>query len=137
MAHWFHRNPLKATAPQDFSVKMVAHDVEAIKICSDLKQSRLRILQLLPDPHHNAEQLETAVKLYLGLLRGFLEAKTSEEGVLQASKLRHALRFRWTHSALGSAAESQHDAAFESANLMMNVAFWHMKHAGMLAAKEE
>ena len=62
MSHWFHRNPLKATAPQDFNIKMVAHDVEAIKICSDLKQSRMRILQLLPDPHHNAEQMETAIK---------------------------------------------------------------------------
>jgi hypothetical protein len=43
----------------------------------------MRILQLLPDPHHNTEQLETAVKLYLGVMRGFLEAKTSAEGVLQ------------------------------------------------------
>ena len=32
MAHWFHRNPLKATAPQDFNLKMVSHDVEAIKV---------------------------------------------------------------------------------------------------------
>ncbi len=33
MAHWFHRSPLKATAKQSFHVRMVAHDVEAIKIC--------------------------------------------------------------------------------------------------------
>ena len=33
MAHWFHRNPLKATGQQDFAVKMIAHDVEAIKVC--------------------------------------------------------------------------------------------------------
>ena len=32
MAHWFHRNPLKATGPQDFNLKMVSHDVEAIKV---------------------------------------------------------------------------------------------------------
>ena len=33
MSHWFHRNPLKATAPQTFeNIKMVAQDVEAIKI---------------------------------------------------------------------------------------------------------
>ena len=33
MSHWFHRNPLKATGHQDFQVKMVAHDMDAIKIC--------------------------------------------------------------------------------------------------------
>ena len=33
MSHWFHRNPLKATAAQTFeNIKMVAQDVEAIKI---------------------------------------------------------------------------------------------------------
>ena len=32
MAHWFHRNPLKATAIQNFEIKMVAQDVEALKI---------------------------------------------------------------------------------------------------------
>ena len=69
------------------------------------------------------------MKLYFGLIRGFLEAATSEGGV-QASKLRHSLRFRWTQSLLGSQPEAQNDAVFEVANLMMNFAFWHMKHAG-------
>lgn len=42
MAHWFHRNPLKATAPQDFNLKMVSHDVEAIKVSDAfLRASRL------------------------------------------------------------------------------------------------
>ena len=72
MSHWFHRNPLKATAPQMFEIKMFAHDAEALKIISDLKQSRARLLELLPDPHHNIEQMETALKLYMALLRGFL-----------------------------------------------------------------
>lgn len=137
MAHWFHRNALKATSVQNFDVKMVAHDVEAIKICSDLKQARLRILELMPDPHHTSEQLETAVRLYLGILRGFLEASTSEGGT-QASKLRHSLRFRWSQSMLGADnPEAQHDAVFEAANLLMNLAFWHMKHSAMIAAKDD
>ena len=66
-----------------------------MQILSDLKQARARVLQLLPDPHHSTEQLETAIKLYLSLTRGFLEAKTSDEGT-QASKLRHAIR--WVHA---------------------------------------
>jgi len=133
MAHWFHRNPLKATGVQNFDIKMVAQDVEALKICSDLKQSRMRVLELLPDPHHDAEQLDTALKLYLALVRGLLEA---QEGT-QASKLRHALTYRWNDSLLGSQTSSQADAVFESASLLMDVAFWFMKHSAMLASRAE
>jgi len=32
MAHWFHRNPLKATAQQNFELKMFAHEVDAIRV---------------------------------------------------------------------------------------------------------
>jgi len=136
MAHWFHRNPLKATAIQNFEIKMVAQDVEALKITSDLKQSRLRILELLPDPHHDVPKMETAIKLYFGLLRGFMEFTTSE-GSTSASKLRHGVRFRWTQSLLGNTPEAQSDAVFEAANLLMNLAFWHMKHSAMLAVKPD
>ena len=55
-----------------FDVKMFAHDSEALKIISDLKQSRARMLDLLPDPHHTIDQIETGLKLYMALLRGFL-----------------------------------------------------------------
>lgn len=133
MAHWFHRNPLKATGTQTFDIAMVAQDVEALKICSDLKQSRLRVLELLPDPHHEMEKMETAVKLYLSLLRGLLEAG---EGT-SASKLRHSLTYRWTDSLLGGETTSQADAAWEGASILMDVAFWYMKHAGMMAVKAE
>ena len=72
MSHWFHRNPLKATGTQSFDLKMFAHDSEALKIISDMKQSRARLIELLPDPHHTGEQMETALKLYMALLRGLL-----------------------------------------------------------------
>ena len=38
---------------------------------------------------------------------------------------------------LGSVPEAQNDAVYEVANLMMNFAFWHMKHAAMLASKPD
>ena len=104
-----------------------------------MKQSRLRILELIPDPHHDVQQMETAMKLYFSLLRGFLEFTTSE-GSASASKLRHSLRFRWSQSLFANSstqAEAQNDAVFEAANLMMNLAFWHMKHAAMVAAKPD
>ena len=103
---------------------------------SDLKQSRLRILELLPDPHHDVPKMETAMKLYYSLIRGFLET-SNYRGNTEASKLRHSLRFRWTQSLLGPQPEIQNDAVFEAANMMMNFAFWHMKHAAMVTAKPD
>jgi len=148
MAHWFHRNPLKGTAEQAFEIKMVQTDVEAVKVCSDLKQSRKRLLSLLPDPEHSMSQVVTALNLYLAILRGFLEPPVAQSGREEAgsstrpSKLRHSVKFIWTHSVLsptgsGVKPESQSDAAYEAANLLMNVAFWMMKHAAAVAAKED
>ena len=83
--------------------------------------------------------MATAVQLYASLLRGFLEARSGPDGdSATASKLRHNLRFRWSHSMLGPKnPEAQEDANFELANLLMNISFWHMKHAAMIAAKDE
>ena len=91
---------------------------------SDLKQARARLLELLPDPHHDVPKVEAALKLYLAVLRGFLEPpngqgnKSGEDGGssggTRASKLRHAVRFRWSQSMLGTTTpEAQNDAAFE------------------------
>ena len=80
-------------------------------------------MELLPDPHHDIPKIESALKLYLAVLRGFLEPpspnnKSPEEevasGGTRASKLRLAVRFRWSQSMLGtSTPEAQNDAAFE------------------------
>jgi len=153
MAHWFHRNPLKGTAEQSFELKMVQTDVEAVKVCSDLKQSRKRLISLLPDPEHSMAQVLTALDLYLAILRGFLESppvssqstrddEASGSAGTRPSKLRHSVKFIWQHSVLspsgsGVKPESQTDAAYEAANLLMNVAFWMMKHAAAVAAKED
>jgi len=133
MSHWFHRNPLKATGLQNFEIKMFAHDSDALKIVSDLKQSRARVLELLPDPHHTIDQVETALKLYLALARGLL---LQPGEATAASKLRTSLTFRWSDSLLGSTM-SQADAVFEVGSILMNTGFWFMKHAAMLAAKKE
>jgi len=133
MSHWFHRNPLKATAQQNFELKMFAHDSEALKIVSDLKQSRGRLLELLPDPHHTQDQLETALRLYMSLARGLL---LQPGDTAQASKLGTSLTFRWSDSVLGSTTARQ-DAVFEVASMLVNTAFWFSKHAAMLAAKPD
>lgn len=133
MSHWFHRNPLKATGQQNFELKMFAHDSEALKIMSDLKQSRTRMLELLPDPHHTIDQVETALKLYMALLRGLI---LQPGETTAASKLSSALTYRWSESLLGTTS-SRADAVFEVGSMLMNTAFWFMKHAAMLAAKQD
>lgn len=135
MAHWFHRNPLKATSEVKFDLKMVASDSQALKICSDLKQARYRLLQLIPDANHEIEVIEPALTLYLSLLRGVIEAPEGENSGW--SKIRHALRFRWTHSMLGNTPESHHDAVFELVSVLQNAAFWYMKHASKIAGQED
>ncbi|XP_068217945.1 BRO1 domain-containing protein BROX-like [Palaemon carinicauda] len=135
MSHWFHRNPLKATAEVKFDLKMVASDSQAIKICSDLKQARTRLLQLIPDANHEIDVVEPALTLYLSLLRGTIEAPEGEHSGW--SKIRHAIRFRWTHSMQGNTPESHYDAVFELVSILQNAAFWYMKHASKIAAQED
>jgi hypothetical protein len=45
--------------------------------------------------------------------------------------------FRWTQSMLGAQPEAQNDSVFEIANLLMNYAFWYMKHAAMVSSKAD
>ncbi|XP_047495791.1 BRO1 domain-containing protein BROX-like [Penaeus chinensis] len=133
MAHWFHRNPLKATAQVKFDLKMVASDSQALKLCSDLRQARARLLELFPDANHEIDVVEPALTLYLALLRGLIEAPEGSDW----SKLRHSVRFRWTHSMLGSTPEAHFDAIYELVSVLQNAAFWYMKHASKVAAQEE
>ncbi|XP_071515466.1 BRO1 domain-containing protein BROX-like isoform X2 [Panulirus ornatus] len=51
--------------------------------------------------------------------------------------MRHAIRFRWTHSMLGNTPESHFDAVFELVSVLQNAAFWYMKHASKISAQEE
>ncbi|KAG7154059.1 BRO1 domain-containing protein BROX-like [Homarus americanus] len=135
MAHWFHRNPLKATAEAKFDLKMVASDSQALKICSDLRQSRLRLLQLLPDANHEIDVVEPALTLYLSLLRGLIEVPEDQSSGW--SKLRHSIRFRWTQSMLGNTPEGHFDAVFELVSVLQNAAFWYMKHAFKISAQDD
>uniref|UniRef100_A0A6B0VCP5 Putative signal transduction protein n=1 Tax=Ixodes ricinus TaxID=34613 RepID=A0A6B0VCP5_IXORI len=99
MAFWFHRNPLKATAPVNFDLKMLAMDSQALKLCSDLRQARNHLLDLLTDPGNDVGTVEASLNAYLSLFVGLLLAPDEKGG---ESKLRNSLRFRWTQSMLGN-----------------------------------
>ncbi|KAF2352749.1 BRO1 domain [Trinorchestia longiramus] len=89
-------------------------------------------MELLPDANHEINVVEPALTLYLALLRGLIHAPDSTDW----SKLRHALRFRWSHSVLGNPPESQFDAVFELVSVLQNVALWYFKHAAKVAAQD-
>ncbi|KAF0314788.1 BRO1 domain-containing protein BROX [Amphibalanus amphitrite] len=99
----------------------------------ELRQARQRLLELLPDAGHGSVELESALNAYLALFTAFLQAP-DEPG--QESKLRHVLRFRWTHTLLGNTPEARQDAVFEVVSMCQNVALWYMKRAARIAGKE-
>lgn len=133
MAFWFHRNPLKATGLVNFDLKMLAMDSQALKLCSDLRLARNHLLDLLTDPANDIGTVDTALNSYLALLAGLITAPDEKGG---ESKLRNSTRFRWTQSMLGQSPLVQSDAIFELVSICQDVGIWHMKHAAVIAAKE-
>jgi len=69
-------------------------------MCSELRQSRNLLLDIISNPNNEMMTLTNALNKYLGLLHGFIVSLDAEEG--GESKLRHALRFRWTNTLLGN-----------------------------------
>ncbi|MCL4145815.1 UNVERIFIED_CONTAM: hypothetical protein GTU68_005802, partial [Idotea baltica] len=104
-------------------------------IFSDLKQARLRLLELTPNANHEIDVYEPALTLYLSLLRGLVYPP--EDQTSDWSKIRHAIRFKWTNSILGSTPESHYDAVFELVSTLQNASFWYIKHAAKVAAQED
>ncbi|CAD5110790.1 DgyrCDS155 [Dimorphilus gyrociliatus] len=134
MAHWFHRNPLKASGPVSFDLRSVVSSSDAQKICSDAKLTRARILDLLSNPNNTIDNLEAAAKNYGELLAGFV---TDIEDPSADSKLREMILFRWTNTLTGSKPTEKKDSIFELASILFNFALWYTKHAAKIAAKDE
>lgn len=70
MAHWFHRNPIKATAPIPFDLRQVIGGPAASKLCSEVRLSRGRLLDFLRDSNNELELVENEFRLYCSLLQG-------------------------------------------------------------------
>ncbi len=68
--------------------------------CSELRQSRNILLDIISNPNNEISALTTALENYIGLLYGFIVAVDPENA--GDSKLRHAVRFRWTNTLLGN-----------------------------------
>uniref|UniRef100_A0A2K5PI05 BRO1 domain-containing protein BROX n=1 Tax=Cebus imitator TaxID=2715852 RepID=A0A2K5PI05_CEBIM len=134
MTHWFHRNPLKATAPVSFNYYGVVTGPSASKICNDLRSSRARLLELFTDLSCNPEMMKNAADSYFSLLQGFIN---SLDDSTQESKLRYIQNFKWTDTLQGQVPSAQQDAVFELISMGFNVALWYTKYASRLAGKEK
>ncbi|XP_063078770.1 BRO1 domain-containing protein BROX [Engraulis encrasicolus] len=133
MTHWFHRNPLKATANVSFNLYGIAASPAANKICNDLRTSRARLLEMFTDVTCTPEIMKNATDSYFSVLQGFI---ASLDGTTQENKLRFIQNFKWTDTLQGNAASAQQDAVFELVSMGFNVALWHTKYASRLAGKE-
>uniref|UniRef100_A0A667YCV9 BRO1 domain-containing protein BROX n=1 Tax=Myripristis murdjan TaxID=586833 RepID=A0A667YCV9_9TELE len=134
MAHWFHRNPLKATAPVSFNFYGVAGSPAANKICNDLRTTRARLLEMFTDLTCNPEIMKNATDAYFSLLQGFI---ISLDGSTQENKMRFIQNFKWTDTLQGNTPSAQQDAVFELVSMAFNVAIWYTKFASRLAGKEK
>uniref|UniRef100_A0A3Q2PDH8 BRO1 domain-containing protein BROX n=1 Tax=Fundulus heteroclitus TaxID=8078 RepID=A0A3Q2PDH8_FUNHE len=99
MAHWFHRNPLKATAPVSFNFYGVAGSPAANKICNDLRTTRARLLEMFTDSTCTPEIMKNASDAYFSLLQGFI---VSLDGTTQENKMRFIQNFKWTDTLQGN-----------------------------------
>lgn len=96
-----------------------------------MKKARDRLLELIPDASQSIDAVNTALISYLALMSGFF----MDYKVL-GKKIRYLVQYKWTHSLLGQSTQTQRDAAFDMANMCIDVAIWYMKHASFVASKK-
>ena len=96
MSHWFHRNPIKASAPIDFDKRSYPTSSDAHMICSLLKQTRANLLRFFSDPSHNMEDVQKELNTYLSLLVGFMSDISGRSS--GDSKLRFSFKSKWSLS---------------------------------------
>nr|CAB3226256.1 BRO1 domain-containing protein BROX-like [Phallusia mammillata] len=164
MAHWFHRNPFKATAVQNFDVRKIAMKNDFSKVISDLRTARTNLLALFNDPLASPEKMDTISTEYFSLIQGLFEvpeglegkntAETSQSTEESSSKkeesgkedkpvgakitLKTFFKFKWTQTLfVGKPPLVEDDAEFDFINMGVNIALWYTKHAAKLSAQAE
>uniref|UniRef100_A0A0R3RU14 BRO1 domain-containing protein n=1 Tax=Elaeophora elaphi TaxID=1147741 RepID=A0A0R3RU14_9BILA len=138
MAHWFHRNPIKATEHIDFQLKSILTTSQASKICNELRLRRNHLLEHFKNASNDVDVLNGDFKQYLSLFSGFVFAVERDKVAdTKTSKLASLFRFRWSNSMLGIAATEVSDSWYEVLNMCVNMALWLSKHAAWIAAKDE
>lgn len=86
MSHWFHRNPLKATARQDFDVRKVSMKSDFSGIVGDLRQARRNLLSTFTDPTATIDSMLQATEKYFSLLQGLINAPSTPVAAASSKK---------------------------------------------------
>ncbi|KAH9418590.1 hypothetical protein DERP_003915 [Dermatophagoides pteronyssinus] len=138
MSQWYHRNPLKSTAPIKFNLPLKSAQTSAIQICVALNKARSTIIELVPDPSSDATILDETIKTYLSLLQGFILCfhLDKDRQPTQTSRLRNLILFKWTNSVIGTT-EKYNDSVFELISILYEYALWLMKHSTWIAAQDK
>ncbi|VDD95901.1 unnamed protein product [Enterobius vermicularis] len=137
MAHWFHRNPIKATENVNFDLKSILSGPTSRKICNELRSRRERLVEFFRNASCDMAEVDEEFRLYLSAFSGFLVPIGNVGGEDVGSKLAPVISFKWTNSMLGSTAFKVSDSWFEAANMCVNMALWLAKHAAWTAGKDE
>ncbi|UXI17349.1 hypothetical protein NH340_JMT03292 [Sarcoptes scabiei] len=137
MSQWYHRNPLKSTAPVKFSLPMKSAQSAAIQICQMMKKSRESFLELIADPSSDATAIHNEIIVYLSLLQGFIMCHhlDNARSPTQTSRLRNLILFKWTNSVIGTT-EKHHDSVFELISILYEYGLWLMKHSAWIASQD-
>uniref|UniRef100_A0A0N4ZM32 BRO1 domain-containing protein n=1 Tax=Parastrongyloides trichosuri TaxID=131310 RepID=A0A0N4ZM32_PARTI len=141
MTHWFHRNPIKGSLHTKFELKKVLSNDAASKICSELRLRRDQLFDKFSDASNNVDSVEEDFKKYMQFLYGFIYEISPENnnstGKMKDSKLRHLIKFTWTHTMLGTDAYCVSDIWYEVVSVAFNMALFYSKHAAYLSAKDD
>lgn len=90
---------------------------------------------MLADASSNSEDVDVIVTEYLSLMVGFTFGP--DDLPSDRSKLRHIIRFKWTHTLLGSEALVMQDSLYELISIAQEYALWLTKHASYVCSKGE
>lgn len=101
---------------------------------SELQRKRSKLVDSLSDPKEGMSTLDEQINGYLSLLLGMLNGPADGGG---KSKLRHLIRFKWTHTLLGPTPTVFQDVLYEIISICQEYAIWLMKHSAMISAKDQ
>lgn len=111
------------------------HDVGAnISHVSELQRKRSHLIDSLSDPKESSIALDGQVNSYLSLLMGMLNGPVDGS---EKSKLRHLIKFKWTHTLLGPTPTVFQDVLYEIISVCQEYAIWLTKHSAMISAKDQ
>ncbi|ESN93154.1 hypothetical protein HELRODRAFT_89289 [Helobdella robusta] len=129
---WFHRNYMKSTEFTTFELGSVTRGNDSINVCSEVRKSRIELLERLKDPYNQIDIVNESLDNYLSLLHGFIYSLDDQQ---EESQLRYIVNYKWSNSVYNISFCQQSDSLFECLSMLYSVAIWYSKHAAAISVK--